>query len=112
MSIVAYTGLPRSGKSYSVVEHQILPALKAGRKVVTNLPLRMDAIEALNMPGEVVEFPLTTVVAEPHKILEYCTAGCIFILDEAWKIFPQGVQSNKVPDEYKALLAEHGHMVD
>lgn len=112
MSIVAYTGLPGSGKSYSVVEHQIVPALKAGRKVVTNLPMRLDQVEAQGWPGELVELPLDVVIAEPHKILEYCAAGCLLIIDEAWKIFPQGMQANKVAPEYGKLLAEHRHMVD
>ena len=112
MSIVAYTGLPGSGKSYSVVEHQIVPALKAGRKVVTNLPLRFEVVDAQGWPGEVVELPLDVVMAEPHKLLEYCTAGCLLIIDEAWKIFPQGMQANKAAPEYGKLLAEHRHMVD
>jgi zona occludens toxin (predicted ATPase) len=112
LSIIAYTGLPGSGKSYSVVEHQIIPALQAGRKVVTNLPLRMEKVAERSFPGEVVELPLDVVIAEPHKILEYCTAGCLLIIDEAWKIFPQGMQANKVAPEYGKLLAEHRHMVD
>lgn len=112
MSIIAYTGLPGSGKSYSVVEHQIVPALQAGRKVVTNLPLRLEKIAERSFPGEVVELPLDVVIAEPHKILEYCTPGALLIIDEAWKIFPQGMQANKVAPEYGKLLAEHRHMVD
>jgi zona occludens toxin len=112
VSVVAYTGLPGSGKSYSVVEHQIVPALKAGRKVVTNLPMRLEHVDAQGWSGEVVELPLDVVIAEPHKILEYTTPGCLLIIDEAWKIFPQGMQANKVALEYGKLLAEHRHMVD
>lgn len=112
MSIVAYTGLPGSGKTYSVVKHQIMPALKLGRTVVTNVPLRTDALSALGLPGAVVEFPTEVIAAEPHRIREYVTAGCIFVLDEVWRLFPQGQQANKVPEEYKSLLAEHRHMVD
>ena len=112
MSVVAYTGLPGSGKSYSVVEHQIVPALQAGRKVVTNLPMRLEEVDARGWRGELVELPLDVVIAEPHKILEYTTPGCLLIIDEAWKIFPQGMQANKVAPEYGRLLAEHRHMVD
>jgi zona occludens toxin len=112
LSIVAYTGLPGSGKSYSVVEHQILPALKAGRLVVTNVPMRSEALAALKLPGELVEFPVEAVAAEPHRIREFVQPGCVFVLDEVWRLFPQGQQANKVPDEYKSLLAEHRHMVD
>lgn len=41
-------GVPGSGKSYEAVVYHVLPALKAGRKVITNLPLRLDAFAALN----------------------------------------------------------------
>ena len=47
MAINAYTGLMGSGKSYEVVENVILPALLAGRRVVTNVAnLQVDDITA------------------------------------------------------------------
>lgn len=36
-------GVPGSGKSYEAVVYHVLPALQAGRKVITNLPLNMEA---------------------------------------------------------------------
>lgn len=36
-------GAPGGGKSYEAVAYHILPALSAGRKVITNLPLVLDA---------------------------------------------------------------------
>lgn len=39
MSVVSRIGLPGSGKSYLAVSEDIVPALKRGRKVVTNIPL-------------------------------------------------------------------------
>lgn len=36
-------GVPGSGKSYEAVVYHVLPALQSGRKVITNLPLKMDA---------------------------------------------------------------------
>lgn len=36
-------GAPGGGKSYEAVAYHILPALSAGRKVITNLPLVVDA---------------------------------------------------------------------
>jgi zona occludens toxin (predicted ATPase) len=74
--------------------------------------MRMDALAASGVTGNVVEFPVDAVAAEPHKIREYVSPGCVFVLDEVWRIFPQGLQANKVPEEYKSLLAEHRHMVD
>jgi len=41
-------GVPGSGKSYEAVAYHVIPALKAGRKVVTNLPLNVEAIRAVN----------------------------------------------------------------
>ena len=41
-------GIPGSGKSYEAVAHHVLPALQAGRKVITNLPLNIDAFAAID----------------------------------------------------------------
>ena len=118
MSIVAYVGLPGSGKSYSVIEHQILPAIKAGRTVVTNIPMRPEAWAELKdakgqpLPGKFVDFPVEQVAAEPDRIREYVTPGCVFVLDEVWRMFPAGLVAAKVPEAFKSLLAEHRHMRD
>jgi zona occludens toxin (predicted ATPase) len=112
VSIVAYTGLPGSGKSYSVVEHQILPALRSGRTVVTNLAMDKAAVEALAAPGELVEFSLEVIIADPSRLYDFVKPGVVLVIDECWKIWPQGMSADKVPEEYKRLLAEHRHMVD
>lgn len=44
MAITAYTGLQGSGKSYQVVSHVIINALRQGRVVVTNIQLDSDLI--------------------------------------------------------------------
>ncbi|MDR3066462.1 MAG: zonular occludens toxin [Comamonas sp.] len=41
-------GIPGSGKSYEAVAFHVLPALRAGRKVITNLPLNIDALAAID----------------------------------------------------------------
>lgn len=41
-------GIPGSGKSYEAVVYHVLPALKNGRKVVTNLTLNVDAFAKLD----------------------------------------------------------------
>lgn len=41
-------GIPGSGKSYEGVVYHVLPALKAGRKVITNLPLIVEAFVAID----------------------------------------------------------------
>jgi zona occludens toxin len=41
-------GIPGSGKSYEACVHHVLPALQAGRLVITNLPLLVDMWAAIN----------------------------------------------------------------
>lgn len=41
-------GVPGSGKSYEAVVYHVLPALKMGRKVITNLPLNLPALAAID----------------------------------------------------------------
>lgn len=41
-------GAPGGGKSFEAVVFHILPALRKGRKVITNLPLVLEEIEKLN----------------------------------------------------------------
>jgi len=48
MAIVGREGLPRTGKSYLAVRNDIIPALKGGRHVWTNLPLSAQWIGALH----------------------------------------------------------------
>lgn len=112
MAILAYVGLMGSGKSYSAVEHQIMPALKSGRRVVTNIPMVQAEVQRAVPGAQVIEFPLEVVKAEPSKIYDYVVPGCVFVLDEVWKLFPAGEKVNKVPEPFKKLLAEHRHMVD
>ncbi|MEM8684359.1 MAG: zonular occludens toxin domain-containing protein [Pseudomonadota bacterium] len=110
--ISAYVGLPRNGKSYGVVANVILPALKRGRRVVTNIPLYEDRIRETITTGEIVEFPIDRVAQDPALIEEYAVAGCVLVLDELWRLWPAGLKANRVPEQFKSLLAEHGHRVD
>lgn len=112
MSIQAYVGLPRSGKSYNAVANVILPALKQGRVVVTNIPLHMEEIVKLYPQADVREFPTQRIEQEPGLIFDYVPHGCVLVIDEVWRLFPAGLKVNRVPQEFKSLLAEHGHMVD
>lgn len=41
-------GIPGSGKSYEATTYHVLEALKQGRKVITNLPLVVDKIAAID----------------------------------------------------------------
>lgn len=118
MSIVAYTGLPGSGKSYAAVQHQIIPALKAGRIVVTNIPLKIDLIRNdipksdMGRPVDLRVFPLETIATQPELMAEAVPPGAILILDEVWRLFPSGTKANQVPEQFRSFFAEHRHRVD
>lgn len=112
MSIYAYVGMPGSGKSYDVVANQILPALKSGRTVVTNVPLRLDAVRAVVPDPDVREFPTEQIQASPELIDQYAIPGCVLVLDEVWRLWPAGQKAHQVPEPFRKLLAEHRHMVD
>jgi hypothetical protein len=117
-SIYGYVGLPGSGKSYNVVAHVILPALREGRRVVTNVPMHREKVfellasEKVEKPGELVNFPIAEVSQDPELIRKFVLPGDVFVLDEVWRLWPSGMKSNDIPEVYKSLLAEHRHMVD
>lgn len=113
MSVDAYVGLPGSGKTYSVVAQQVLPALRANRHVVTNLPLKLDLIDAeIKHKGVCDLVDLQEIEAAPERLLEICTPGSVVILDEIWRLFPAGRKVDKIPEAYKSFFAEHRHRVD
>jgi zona occludens toxin len=112
MSIVAYTGGPGAGKSYAAVEHQIVPMLKAGRIVCTNIPLKFDLIRR-DVPGcDVREFPVQTIATQPELMAEAVPPGAVLVLDEVWRLFPSGTKANQVPEQFRSFFAEHRHRVD
>lgn len=40
-------GIPGSGKSYEACVHHMLPAIRSGRKVITNLPVNVEQLKVL-----------------------------------------------------------------
>lgn len=109
MAIDAYTGMPGHGKSYGVVEHVIIPSLKQGRHIVTNIPLETDALLA-EFGGTIDQLPADWF--ERRDLAELAPNGCVLVLDELWRRWPKGQKTNAAPLEDKALLAEHRHRVD
>ncbi len=109
MAIDAYVGLPGHGKSYGVVEHVIIPSLKQGRHVVTNIPLNIDAL-LMDFGGTIAQLPDDWF--ELDDLSEFAVNGCVLVLDELWRRWPSGMLTNQASTEDKALLAEHRHRVD
>lgn len=108
MAIDAYTGLPGSGKSYSVVKFAILPSLKQGREVITNIPLTELAHN--EFPGLIRQLPHDWY--QDEKLFESVPNGSVVVLDELWRRWPKGMPASKVPFRDKEFLAEHRHLVD
>lgn len=112
MSILAYVGLPGSGKTYGVVANQVLPALRDQRKVVTNLPLKAELLREV-IPGCDIKLVSTDEIAQnPEGIDELFPAGSVAIIDECWRLWPAGLKVDRIPEAYKSFLAEHRHRVD
>lgn len=108
MAIDAYTGLPGSGKSYSVVKFAILPSLKQGRQVITNIPL--TELAHTEFPGQIRQLPHDWYTNE--ALFETIPNGSVVVLDELWRRWPKGMPASKVPFRDKEFLAEHRHLVD
>lgn len=116
--INALIGRPGSGKSYEAVVFHIMTALESGRMVVTNLPLNMEYIAAINP-----EFiPLIKFVGSSRSEGKLIHAfgrlsdfqvdwrddknrGPLYVIDECHKPFPKG----KTPLDVEEFFAEHRH---
>ena len=110
MAITAYTGLPGSGKSYGVVENVILPALKDGRRIFTNIPLNTQLLEK-NYAGLVTQFKASDILENPEWFQEIFQAGATLVIDECWRVWSAGLKANNMSEKHKSFLAEHRHMV-
>ncbi|MBW4980748.1 hypothetical protein KZZ05_20960, partial [Marinobacter adhaerens] len=94
MSIVGYSGLPGSGKSYGVVENVVIPALEAGRHIITNIPLKLGRLSDDYPQGKVTIFD-NKEAENDHTFfdLERHPAGVIWIIDEAWRFWKSGMKA-------------------
>lgn len=110
MAIQLYCGLPRSGKSYGVVENVVIPAIQAERHIYTNLPLILTEIfkDYPHSIGKVHIFENDEVNGD---FLMAIPGGAIIILDEVWRFWPSGLRANKMDLKEKEFFAEHGHKV-
>lgn len=109
MALHGYFGLPRSGKSYGVVEHVVIPSLQEGRHVITNIPLEGSTLVSV-FGGQVTQLPPDW--HEDPTFADTIPKGAVLILDEVWRKWPAGQSVNKVPKNELALCKEHGHRVD
>lgn len=111
MAISAYVGLPGSGKSYGVVQNVIIPALKSGQKVYTNIPLKDDYC-IKHYGSTAVSFETKDIIDNPDWWVDVFEAGALLVIDEVWRLWPAGLTINKARMQDKEFLAEHRHLVD
>ena len=107
MAISAYTGLQRSGKSYSVVEHVIISALKESRKVYTNIPMN-DEMCLQDFGCQVENF---SVIDIPLDFFDSIESGSVVVIDECWRLWPAGMKPTTMSESHKSFITEHGHRV-
>lgn len=122
MAILAYVGIPGSGKSYEVVSSVILEHFKKGRRIVSNIEgvthqkLVDYCVANGTEPKDLGEFVSvddeTCQRADffPYKGADttICNAGDLICIDEVWRIFP----SDKIHENHRSFLAEHRHFTD
>jgi zona occludens toxin len=126
MAINAYTGLMGSGKSYEVVSSIILPAIQAGRRVVTNIDgINPQAIQdyilertklTADKLGEIVTFTNEDIAAtnffpsedDPHSEnnVTILKAGDLLAVDECWKFWSS---DNKISEAHMTFFRMHRH---
>lgn len=110
-------GRPGSGKSYEAVVFHVIETIKAGRMVITNLPLNLVAIgaffpEAVNLIQVVTKsasggpLPFTSVNDFQFDWRGKDDIGPLFVIDECHKFFPSSGTSRAVLEWF----AEHRHL--
>lgn len=109
MPISIYAGGTGSGKSYGVMENVVLPALKEGRHILTNLALRLDVIKQ-DYPDHRIEVVPVEEMEKPGYF-NNIPGGALFILDEAWRLWPSGQKMTAIPDDQLEFLRMHRHRV-
>ncbi len=94
-------GAPGGGKSYEATAFHVLPALEAGRKVITNLPLNREHIEAVFPDAKHLLVILTESKRAgklPFAVLEDWLddwrhhgtgAGPLYVVDECHQVLPR-----------------------
>jgi zona occludens toxin len=115
MAVTAYVGEPGSGKTYEVVTEVVLPALREGRRVVSNIRgLHFDEMKAyLMVDCNVAQTAIGELhlvdVEDPGKPDFFYTEtnqaavvrpGDLVVLDECWRWFAKGMPINKAMFEF------------
>lgn len=121
MSIMAYVGIPGSGKSYEVVSNVILGHFKKGRRIVTNIDgithqklldwlSKYEPKFDLSVVGQLIH--VSDEDCQDDNFFPFkgsyntlCQPGDLICLDEIWRIFP----TDKIKENHRSFVAEHRH---
>ena len=122
MPVTGRTGLPRSGKSYSALVYDVIPALKSGRQVVTNLPIDKHKLAKLHCTPAEVDL-LTILTADELADSFFYTIdrgtgdedaswpGALIVYDEMQREFgSKDWSKNARRDGLRDWLSHHGHL--
>lgn len=126
MAITAYIGTPGSGKSYEIVRSVIIPAICAGRQIVTNIyGLSYENIIEYCEKRKLLKDDISVgeiIVVENKRITEpdffpvkenqdksLCQPGDLVILDECHRFFSS---DRSLSSDARIFAAEHRHYVD
>ncbi len=127
MAIILYFGVPGSGKSYEVVNSRVIPALKEGRRVVTNIrgldiKLIQNYIKKTDKKYDIKN--LGQLASVDHDLIQtadffpyfdeeekpventFIKRGDYIIIDEAWRFFPD---TKRLSPSLESFFAEHRH---
>ncbi len=110
MATSAYIGLVGSGKSYTVVQSAIIPALSEGRKVLTNI--KMNKAELLDAGIKLpIQFETQAALDDPYFFDNEEFYGALVVIDECQKLWPSGLRSDKANPSHISFFTEHRHRV-
>lgn len=123
MPINAITGLMGSGKSFECVSSVIIPAVRSGRRIVTNVDgidseaIRCYCFEKFSIPLDQLGFVVHCTNDQvfeadffPHgsDTQTFVQPGDLVCIDEAWRFW--GTDS-KIIKEHRIFFREHRHYV-
>lgn len=109
MTIWFHEGLPRSGKSYEAMVKHALPAIAAGRHVVTNIKgVDCEKIaEVLALPVQEVESLVTLIPWDSTKdCITFVQNDCLLLLDEVQDFWP--ATRERLSRDITELITQHG----
>jgi zona occludens toxin len=119
--LVFHEGLPGAGKSYESMVHHILPAVIAGRDVITNIEgvnckklselsgIPQRFVEQMVVCADFLDISDTEerLISQRDFILQNSKDDSLVVIDEIQDMFPSGRQ--KLESDHQKFFTEHRH---